>query len=89
MTNNVSQTIEQIALPLICFGLPGLLFMLNGIRIIRNKKTISIGTDSSFRWREPVVITGNKAVEAGKVGIILGIILISLGICPVAGLLLF
>lgn len=89
MSENIHQTIELIALPLLCFGLPGLLFLLNGIRILGNKKTISTGTDSSFRWRKPVVITGKNAVDAGKVDIVLGIILICIGICPAIGTLLF
>jgi hypothetical protein len=85
MIDFIQQTSGQITVPLLCFCLPGMLFILNGIRTIRNRKTVSIGRDPHFRWKKPVVLMGERAVKDGKWEIIFGIFLLSVGVIALIG----
>jgi hypothetical protein len=80
--------LNQASIFLVCFCLPGVVFILNGIRTIRNKKTISPKLDSHFRWRKPVVIKGDIAIVDGKVEIAFGIIVFLVGLFPSIGIFL-
>jgi hypothetical protein len=73
---------------LICFCLPGIVFTLDGIRIIRKKKVVSVGMDSHFRWRKPIVIKGDRAIVDGKLEIAFGILVFLVGLCPSIGIFL-
>lgn len=85
MVEYLQQYSGQIIIPVLFFCLPGVLFILNGIRTINNKKTISIGRDSHFRWKKPTVLKGEKAVRDGKWDIIFGIFLLLIGLTALIG----
>jgi hypothetical protein len=86
MIESIQQNSGQIIIPLLCFCLPGLLFILNGIRTIRNKETVSTGTDSHFRWKKPIFLKGEKAVKDGKWDVVFGVLLLLIGVIALIGI---
>jgi len=70
-----------VVIILIFFCLPGILLIINGIRAINNKKSVTIGRDSRFRWRKPTISIGNEALEIGKLRAVFGVIFFVTGIC--------
>ena len=86
MTEYIQQISGQIIIPLLFFCLPGILFILNGIRTTRNKKTMSTGTDSQFRWKKPVILRGERAIKDGKWDIIFGVFLLLIGVTALIGI---
>jgi hypothetical protein len=79
--------LDQIGFELICLVIPGILFILGGIRILKTKRTISIGRDSNFHWKKPIVLKGEHATWAGKWILALGITLFFLGLIAIIGIL--
>jgi hypothetical protein len=77
-----------VTIILIFFCLPGILLIINGIRTINNKKAVTIGRDSHFRWRKTMISIGNQALEIGKLRIIFGVIFFVTGICLVSIIML-
>lgn len=76
----------RIVVPLLIFFLPGILLVVDGVRTIRNKKAVSIGRDSRFRWKKPIFLTGERAVKIGKINIVLGIVSLLIGLCMLIGI---
>jgi hypothetical protein len=87
MINQLLRTIDQIGVCLICFCIPGIALTLNGIYVIRTKRTISVGTDFHFRWKKPVLIIGQQAVRDESCGLIFGIGLFLVGLIIIIGML--
>lgn len=85
MAEFINQYFEKAGIPLLCLCLPGILLTLNGLLTIKNRKTISIGTDSRFRWKNPIVIKGEEAVKDGKWELGFGIALLLIGIFSLIG----
>ena len=79
--------LDKTGFYLLCMCIPGIIFILNGIRIIRTKKTVAIGRDSTFHWKKPAIITGKQAIGDGRCGIIFGLALLLLGIILIIGIL--
>jgi hypothetical protein len=82
------QFLDGLTVPLVCFVVPGILFVLNGVRVIKSKERLSVGRDSHFRWKRPVILSGKRAVKEGQWDIIFGIALLSIGLCPLLSRLL-
>jgi hypothetical protein len=76
---------EKAGIPLLCLCLPGILLTLNGLRAIKNRRTISVGTDSQFRWKTPVILKGKEAVKDGKWELGFGLALLLMGIISLIG----
>jgi hypothetical protein len=85
MSEYFYQNLEEAILPLICLFLPGILLTLNGLRTIRNRKTLSVGLDSHFHWEKPTLIKGKLAVNDGKFELGIGIFLFAMGILALIG----
>ena len=78
---------NRIGVYLLCACIPGILFIINGIKIISSKETISIGTDSHWKWKIPVVIKGKSAEKDGRFTILFGAFLLLLGCVMIIGVL--
>jgi hypothetical protein len=84
----LQQFLDELTVPLICFVLPGILFIANGIRTMKSKTRLSVGTDPHFRWKKPFILKGKTAIEEGRRDIIFGSVLLLIGLSPVLGRLL-
>jgi hypothetical protein len=87
MPTQFLQFLDQIGVYLICLCIPGLLLTLGGIRNIVRRSAVSVSRDGHFRWKEPVVLAGKDAVEAGGCITTFGIGLLLLGIVSIIGVL--
>jgi hypothetical protein len=81
------QILDRIGSELLCLCIPGLIFPLNGIRIIKKKQTISVGRGIDFSWKKPVMVYGKNAVRDGGCGVTFGLWLLIMGILLIIGIL--
>jgi hypothetical protein len=89
MIEKISIMLDLIIIITIFFCLPGALLIINGVKTINNKKAVTIGRDSHFRWQRPIILTGGEAVKIGKINIVFGVIFFVMGTCLISMLLLF
>jgi hypothetical protein len=87
MITQLLQFLDRIGVYLICACIPGILFILNGIHIIKTKQTISVGRDSHFHWKRPVLLKGKQATRDGIWGIIFGAVIFLMGLVMIIGVL--
>ncbi len=67
--------------------IPGFLLTAGGIRIIETKRVLSVGRDSHFHWKRPVLLEGKEAIGPGSCLTALGVALFLLGILAIIGVL--
>ena len=82
------QNFDLIFIPLFLLCLPGMLFILSGVRTIRAEKAVVASRGSRFRWNEPLILKGEEAVKTGKQRIIFGVIWFLIGFIAIIGTLL-
>jgi hypothetical protein len=66
MSDYLYQNLNDAIIPLLCFCLPGIVMILHGLRTIKNQRTVSVGVNSHFRWKKPVILKGVDALKDGK-----------------------
>jgi hypothetical protein len=82
---NLQQFSDQAFIPLVCMCLPGIAFILGGLRIIRLKKVVA-PRRMGYRWGKPQVLYGDEAIKNGKEYIIFGGFFLIIGILALIGL---
>lgn len=83
--NNFSEILDKIGMLILCICIPGIIFILDSIRVIRNKSRMAIGRNFQFKWKKPSEIKGKEASKFGKFELFLGILLLLSGILAIIG----
>ncbi len=87
MVDQYLRVLDRTGVYLLCLIIPGILFIANGIHVIRTKQTISLERDPGYHWKKPILIMGERAIRDGRCGLIFGAGLLILGLIIVFGIL--
>jgi len=86
MESNFAQYWPSIEMYLLCLILPGIVFIISGIRTIRKKSTVILGLKGDFHWKKPTVLKGKEAEKEGGCSVALGIFLLIFGGLMILGI---
>ncbi len=77
---NDYETIDNIFI-VMCLCVPGLLFVIQGIKVLRSNKAIIFPfTEDEIRLKEPVIVHDAQARSYGKPAIFAGMVFLMIGI---------
>ena len=78
---------DQAFMPLVCGCLPGVAFILGGLRIIR-LKVVAAPRRMGHRWGKPKILHGDEAIKYGKEYIIYGGFFLTIGTLALIGIII-